>query len=40
MLLGGMPLSEPLLMWWNFVAGTPDEIASAAEAGALACSVA
>ena len=31
MLLGGMPLGEPLLMWWNFVARTPDEIASAVE---------
>ena len=31
MLLGGIPLGEPLLMWWNFVARTPDEIASAVE---------
>jgi pirin-like protein len=31
MLFGGMPLGEPLLMWWNFVARTPDEIASAAD---------
>jgi redox-sensitive bicupin YhaK (pirin superfamily) len=29
-LLGGVPLGEPLLMWWNFVARTPDEIAAAA----------
>jgi quercetin 2,3-dioxygenase len=29
MLLGGVPLSEPLLMWWNFVARTPEEIAAA-----------
>jgi redox-sensitive bicupin YhaK (pirin superfamily) len=29
LLLGGMPLGEPLLMWWNFVARTPDEIAAA-----------
>jgi quercetin 2,3-dioxygenase len=28
-LLGGIPLGEPLLMWWNFVARTPDEIAAA-----------
>ena len=30
MLLGGLPLGEPLLMWWNFVARTPQEIAAAA----------
>jgi quercetin 2,3-dioxygenase len=29
LLLGGVPLSEPLLMWWNFVARTPKEIAAA-----------
>ncbi len=29
-LLGGVPLGEPLLMWWNLVARTPDEIAAAA----------
>ena len=29
LLLGGVPLGEPLLMWWNFVARTPDEIAVA-----------
>ncbi|HEY2506858.1 MAG TPA: pirin family protein [Streptosporangiaceae bacterium] len=29
-LLGGVPLREQLLMWWNFVARTPDEIAAAA----------
>ena len=23
-LLGGVPLGEPLLMWWNFVARTPE----------------
>jgi quercetin 2,3-dioxygenase len=28
-LLGGAPLGEPLLMWWNFVARTPEEIAAA-----------
>jgi redox-sensitive bicupin YhaK (pirin superfamily) len=32
MLLGGVPLGEPLLMWWNFVARTPEEIAAAAAA--------
>jgi quercetin 2,3-dioxygenase len=31
-LLGGEPLGEPLLMWWNFVARTPDEIAAATAA--------
>jgi quercetin 2,3-dioxygenase len=30
LLLGGEPLGEPLLMWWNFVARTPEEIAAAA----------
>ena len=29
LLLGGRPFSEPLLMWWNFVARTPDEIDAA-----------
>ena len=29
-LLGGVPLGEPLLVWWNFVARTPAEIAAAA----------
>jgi quercetin 2,3-dioxygenase len=29
-LLGGVPLGERLLMWWNLVARTPDEIAAAA----------
>jgi quercetin 2,3-dioxygenase len=28
-LLGGVPLRERLLMWWNFVARTPEEIESA-----------
>jgi redox-sensitive bicupin YhaK (pirin superfamily) len=28
-LLGGVPLGEPLLMWWNFVARTPEEIGAA-----------
>jgi redox-sensitive bicupin YhaK (pirin superfamily) len=30
-LLGGEPLGETLLMWWNFVARTPDEIDEAAR---------
>ena len=29
MLLGGVPLGERLLMWWNFVARTPQEIEAA-----------
>lgn len=32
MLLGGQPLGETLLMWWNFVARTPAEIGAAREA--------
>jgi quercetin 2,3-dioxygenase len=28
-LLGGLPLGERLLMWWNFVARTPEEIVAA-----------
>jgi quercetin 2,3-dioxygenase len=28
-LLGGVPLGEPLLMWWNLVARTPGEIEAA-----------
>jgi redox-sensitive bicupin YhaK (pirin superfamily) len=28
-LLGGVPLGERLLMWWNFVARTPEEIGAA-----------
>jgi len=31
-LLGGVPLGEQLLMWWNFVARTPEEIKAAAAA--------
>jgi hypothetical protein len=31
-LLGGVPLGEQLLMWWNFVARTPEEIKAAAGA--------
>jgi len=29
LLFGGQPLGEPLLMWWNFVARTGEEIAQA-----------
>ena len=29
LLLGGVPFSEPLLMWWNFVARTTDEVSEA-----------
>jgi redox-sensitive bicupin YhaK (pirin superfamily) len=29
MLLGGEPFGERILMWWNFVARTPEEIAEA-----------
>ena len=31
-LLGGKPLGETLLMWWNFVGRTPDDIVEAARA--------
>jgi redox-sensitive bicupin YhaK (pirin superfamily) len=30
-LLGGEPLAETLLMWWNFVGRTPDDIVTAAH---------
>jgi redox-sensitive bicupin YhaK (pirin superfamily) len=33
-LLGGEPLGETLLMWWNFVGRTPDDIIEAAQAWA------
>ena len=29
LLLGGPPFPEPIVMWWNFVARTPQEIADA-----------
>jgi len=32
LLLGGEPLGETLLMWWNFVGRTPDDIIEAARA--------
>lgn len=31
LLLGGAPFGEPILMWWNFVARTPEEITEARE---------
>jgi redox-sensitive bicupin YhaK (pirin superfamily) len=30
-LLGGRPLGEPLLMWWNFVGRQPEDIIAAAR---------
>jgi hypothetical protein len=32
LLLGGEPFDEPILMWWNFVARTREEIVAAATA--------
>jgi redox-sensitive bicupin YhaK (pirin superfamily) len=29
LLIGGEPFDERILMWWNFVARTPEEIATA-----------
>ncbi|HST66898.1 MAG TPA: pirin-like C-terminal cupin domain-containing protein, partial [Mycobacteriales bacterium] len=29
LLLGGVPFGEPILMWWNFVARTREEITGA-----------
>jgi hypothetical protein len=29
LLLGGEPFDEPLVMWWNFVGRTPDDIVEA-----------
>jgi hypothetical protein len=29
LLIGGLPFPETILMWWNFVARTPEEIAQA-----------
>jgi redox-sensitive bicupin YhaK (pirin superfamily) len=31
LLIGGLPFSERILMWWNFVARTPDEIRQARD---------
>jgi redox-sensitive bicupin YhaK (pirin superfamily) len=30
-LLGGTPLDQPLVMWWNFVGTTPEDIIDAAR---------
>ena len=32
LLLGGAPFEEPVLMWWNFVARTPEEMTAARAA--------
>jgi hypothetical protein len=31
LLIGGTPFGETILMWWNFVARTPDEIREARD---------
>jgi hypothetical protein len=31
LLIGGPPFPETILMWWNFVARTPDEIRDARD---------
>ncbi len=31
LMIGGAPFGEPILMWWNFVARTTDEIAAARD---------
>jgi redox-sensitive bicupin YhaK (pirin superfamily) len=31
LLLGGEPFTDPIVMWWNFVAGSHEEIAAARE---------
>jgi hypothetical protein len=31
LLIGGRPFAEPVLMWWNFVARTKDEITRARQ---------
>ena len=31
LLIGGPPFGETILMWWNFVARTPEELAQARE---------
>ena len=31
LLLGGTPFEEPLVMWWNFVGRSHEEIAAARE---------
>ncbi len=36
LLIGGIPLDQPLLMWWNFVARTREEISAAYDDWAAA----
>ena len=31
-MLGGTPFGEPIVMWWNFVGRTHDEVVAAREA--------
>ena len=31
LLIGGLPFGETILMWWNFVARTPEEIRQARD---------
>jgi redox-sensitive bicupin YhaK (pirin superfamily) len=31
LLLGGAPFGDTVIMWWNFVAGTPHEVAAARD---------
>ena len=31
LLLGGVPFGQPILMWWNFVARSREEITAAYE---------
>ena len=31
LLIGGLPFPETILMWWNFVARTPEEIRDARD---------
>jgi hypothetical protein len=33
MLIGGEPFDEPIVMWWNFVARTRDEVEAAYRSG-------
>ena len=33
LLIGGTPFAETILMWWNFVARTPDEIGRPGKTG-------
>ena len=36
LLIGGIPLDQPLLMWWNFVGRTREEISAAYDDWAAA----